>query len=126
MSLSTYPVRTSNPELVAYVVRLQGNTTSDPTLAEPESSGGITAARSTTGVYTLTWTDDPGSYVGAVASLEDTTPANVHDHQVTFDAYASKVLTLTLTDQNGGTPQLVDAATTMYLNLVVFFKRTSL
>lgn len=128
MSMSVYPARVANPELVAYVFRLQGAATSALSMVEPAATSGVTVARTSEGLHTLTWGDDcnPGSYVGATWGLEDTTPANVHDHWVTVDSYASKVLTFTVTDSAGGTPELQDLAATSFLTLVVYFKRTSL
>ncbi len=126
MSLNMYPVRAANPELTMWVLRLQGAATSALSLSEPAASAGITVARTSEGIHTLTFTDDPGNYVGYTWGLEDATPGNVDDHIVAVDNYASKVLTFTVTDLVTGTKELQDLAATSYLTLVLYFKRTSL
>lgn len=123
MTHAAYPVRAGNPEIVEYWIRLQGAGASAPTLAEPSASAGITVARSSAGIYTLTWADDPGNYVGFTYGFEDTTPANLDDHSCIVDNYTSKVLTITVYD---GAPAVDDLESTEYLSLCVAFKRTSL
>lgn len=126
MSLQSCEVRSANFDLVMYVIRLQGNTTSALTLVEPAASSGLTLARTSEGIHTITFSDNPGNYVGFNWGLEDATPGNVDDHIVAVDNYTSKVLTFTVTDLVTGTKELQDLATTSYLTLTLFFKRTNI
>lgn len=127
MTINAYPVRVANPELVVWHFRLQGAATSALSLIEPASTSGVTVARTSEGIHTITFTDDPGNFVGIVGwCFEDTTPANVHDYWAACDSYASKVLTFTVTDVAAGTPELQDLETTSFLCMQVAFKRTGL
>lgn len=126
MALQATPVRSANTELNMVVFRLQGAATSALSLVEPASGAGVTVARTSEGIHTITFDDDPGNYVGSTWGLEDTTPGNVDDHIVAIDSYASKVLTFTVTDLVTGTKELQDLAATSFLTLCVFFKRTAI
>jgi len=123
MALDAYPVRNGQAEVVEYWIKLEGTGASAPTLTFPAASAGISVARTSAGIYTLTWTDDPGTYLCTVPGFEDTTPANLDDHSCIVDNYASKVLTITVYD---GTPAVDDLEANEYLCLKVAFKRTSL
>lgn len=122
MSQEAYPQRATEPELVTHVFRLQGAATS--ALSQVYGPGGVTVARTSEGIHTLTYDESPGTYVGYNWGLEDATPGNVDDHIVAVDNYASKVLTFTVTDLVTGTKELQDLASTSFLTLTVYFKRT--
>lgn len=127
MSLFSNEAYCTNPDLHFTVVRLQGNTTSALTLIEPAASAGLTLARTSEGIHTITFTDNPGNWVGLAGwSFEDPTPGNVDDHWCAVDNYASKVLTFTVTDMAAGTKELQDLATTSFLVMTLAFKRTNL
>ncbi len=119
--LSTSTLRSNQQELVAHVFRLQGAGAAVLTISEPANAAGVSVGRTSAGIYTLTWTDDPGSFVGATYGFEDTTPANLDDHSCITDNYASKVLTFTVYD---GSPAVDDLESTEYLTVVAWFKQT--
>jgi len=123
MGMDAYPVRDLQPEKIEVTCRLLGTGASAPTLEQPAAAAGISVGRTGAGVYTLTFTDDPGTYVGHTPGFECATPANVEDHKVVVHGYSSKVLTFTVYD---GTPAADDLEATEYLILNLEFKRTSL
>jgi hypothetical protein len=74
--------RTSVPEERAIRVRLLGTGAAAPTV---EVGPGITAARTATGVGKLTFSENPGTFVGCSYMLGATTPGDVKGHTVTRD-----------------------------------------
>lgn len=124
MSQEAYPLKSAGEgDLIAHVFRLQGAATS--ALSQVYGPGGVTIARTSEGIHTITYDETPGVYVGCTWGLEDATPGNVDDHIVAVDNYASKVLTFTVTDLAAGTKELQDLAATSFLTLVVYFKQYS-
>lgn len=117
MSLDAFPLRSSEAETYQTEIRLLGTGADVPT---KELGKGITVARTGTGVYTLTWADNPGTFLGWSPGLGAATPADVAGYTVVRDTYASKVLAISLFD---ATAAAVDLAADEYLDISVRFSR---
>lgn len=119
--LDGFPARATQPEIVAHYVRLQGDGASVPVL---EEGVGLTAARIGTGEYRLTFRDPPGRFMGATCGLGAATPAALAGHTVVrgeFDA-ANRRLDLTVFNAADAAH---DLATAEFLDVIVYFARTS-
>lgn len=90
-----FPARESEPEIRHLLVRMVGTGASAPTKVYGQ---GVTIARTSEGLYTLTLTGIPGYFMGYTYGLQASTPANVSGHTIVADDYASKVFTFTLYD----------------------------
>lgn len=116
--LQAYPARSTSPELEEHIVRIQGAGAANPT---NETARGVTVTHVATGQYRMTWAEDPGSFIGATASLEAATPGDVAGHTVIFDTYASNVQDFFVYNS---TFAAHDLAANEYATLRVAFKRT--
>jgi len=123
MALDAYPVRSGIPEVYKYIVRMTGTGASVPTQNYPAASSGVTLARTSAGLFTLTWTDDPGTYLGITGqSFGGTTTINMLNHEAREVSYASKVLTFTVYDDTA----VDDLEAAEFLTLEIAFSRSSL
>lgn len=91
-------VQSPTTALQLQVVSAEG-VTSGPSIASTTSPG-VTVSRTGTGAYRLTWAQDPGNFLGAVASLRAATPGNLAGHTVVLDEYDSTNLILDLVVYN--------------------------
>lgn len=122
MSQHAFPVRSAQPELVAHPVRALG-VTSGPSITK-ELGDGLTVTRTGAGAYRLTWSENPGTFVVAVGSLQAATPGDLAGHTMIFDTWDSTNLRLDLVVYNA-TFAAHDLVANEYLDIVVWFKRTS-
>lgn len=126
--LDAFAIKSTQPEVVATIVRLQGAGAADPT---KEEGVGITATRTGTGVYRLTWTENPGRFLGACFTFGAATPADIAGHTAARDTWDSANFRLDFTVFNnadagtGAAPAATDLATDEYVDVLVFHARTS-
>jgi hypothetical protein len=85
MSQQAFRSWSAQPELVAHPVRALG-VTSGPEITK-QLGDGLTVTRTGTGAYRLTWSENPGTFVCAVGSLQAATPANLAGHTMIFDTW---------------------------------------
>lgn len=122
MSLQAFPVRGTQPEVVNHYVRAIGETTG-PEIVK-QLGDGVTVTRTGAGAYRITWSENPGTFVLAQATLAAATPANLAGHTVVFDTWDSTNLRLDLVVYNA-TFAAHDLVDDEYLNITAVFKRTS-
>lgn len=82
---------------------------------------GVTVTYVGSGVVNLVFANAPGTFIGAIASVQAATPGNIDTYTVTFDTYDSSTLTLPLTLSEAGTPTDLDA--NEYCTCLLFFYR---
>ena len=128
MALDEKPFRITEPETYALPIVLVGNAV--PTNVPTKTIGkGVTITRTGVGAYTLTFSDNPGNFLGfAGASFQDATLAGVAG----LDAFPG-----TFTAANGSTPATLtvgvfltttatDLTSAMTCCLTLLFKRAFL
>ena len=120
MAQDAYPVRATAPECREHVIRLLGTGASAPTV---QYGYGVTCTRTAAGVYKLTWSENPGVFLGASATLAAATPGDIKNHSVVFDTYDATTRTLELTFWDASAAAH-DLAAVEYLHLIVRFKQT--
>lgn len=114
-----YDGKSSEPELRSVWARLLGTGAAAPTKVYGK---GITVARTGVGVYTLTFTGSPGTWVGANVSLEATTPAGLAVFSVVVTATSSTVTTVNLYNAAAA---LTDLAAAQWINLSLNYKASN-
>jgi hypothetical protein len=104
-----------------YRIRLLG--TGNGTAPTVDLGQGITCTWIATGRVTLTWRDNPGTFIGfAGADFRDTTQANVKGYTASAGLYPATASTFTLeVDFWNAAQAAVDLATTNYLDLSFAF-----
>ena len=119
--LNAYPQRSSEPEVVCHHVRLLGTGAANPT---KQLGAGIAATRTSEGLYKLTWSDNPGTFVGVSHCFGAATPADLVGHTCvrdTFDTSAYSLEVRVADDADAADDLEADE----YLDLQVYFKRTA-
>lgn len=110
-------------ELRWYHLRLLGTGAAHPT---KELGYGMTVTRTAVGVFRITWTSNPGAFVGFTWGLGAATMSDVKGHTVTRDTFdtTNAVYTLDLSLWSAS-----DAADELnaneYMDVVIWFKETS-
>jgi len=122
MSLDTYPLRCNIPETYFYIARLLGANGAALTAEEPDLSRGVTHARTSEGLYTMTWAANPGRFIGAWGSFGAATMADIDDYQFGRDTWDSSGFVLTYTVYAVTTA--ADLIADQYLDLIVAFSRS--
>ena len=122
MSLNAFPVLSNEPELVAHVVRLQGAGAADFTV--DVGGSGMSVARDGAGVHTITWSDNPGVFIGWSWSIGAATPTDVDGYSIVREAYSSSAYTMQFNVLTEG-QAAHDLSTSEWIDLVIYFKRTS-
>jgi hypothetical protein len=117
--LDADPVKSPTPGLQTHVVRFVGGAAA--VTKETGGGEGITVTYVGSGVVNLVWAKSPGTFVGAIGSVQAATPNNVDTYTVTFDTFDTSTNTLPLTLSEGGTP--TDLAAGEYCTCVLFFYR---
>ena len=90
------PVRSQSALVTDHVIKAVGGSAAVTKVTGPD----VTITRTGTGAYLLTWAADPGNSLGAVASLQATTPGDVAGHTVICGPYVSASKTMTVTVYN--------------------------
>ena len=117
MALDSYVMKSSQGELIAWPIRLLGTGASAPTV---EKGVGITCTRTDTGDYTVTWSELPGTFITALATLRAATPNDLAGHTIVLDTFASNALPMTLANASDAAH---DLAANEYIDIVAFFAR---
>lgn len=124
---SAYPVRSSQPEVRYEVIRLLGANGAAPTV---EEGVGVTATRAGEGSYAITWSQDPGRFLGWSASFGAATPGNIAGYTAvrdTFDVTNKKLPFIVYSNPDagtGGAPTAADIIASEYIDIVVAFAKT--
>lgn len=122
MPQDAYPPLSTVPEEVRVAVRLLGTGASAPTKVVGQ---GITVTRTGAGVYKLTFSESPGTFVMPDGvSLQAATPGDIKNHSVVFDTWDSstKAIEVTFWDASAVAH---DLAADEWLSFFLVFKRTS-
>ena len=133
--MDAFPFRLQPSGIVGMMVRLRGTGAAIPTVemgpkGEPKTGDnpGVTMARSSAGVYTLTITERPGKHVGTLVTHSIIgTPTATTARLVQVDRLMTGLF-VGIYVSNPGTeavaPSLVDLATTDMVTLILLFKQT--
>jgi len=121
MSMNAYPPRDTTPEIECHHVRLLGTGAADPT---KQIGRGISVTRTSAGLYKLTWSENPGTFVGLSATFGAATPADLAGHTIVRDTFDTSAFTLEVL-MSGATEVAHDLAANEYIDLQVYFTRTS-
>lgn len=120
--IGAYPARATVPEVWLHPVRLLGTGAAAPT---KELGNGIAVTRTAEGVYKLTWSENPGVFVGLVGHVfGDATPADVKGHTLTRDTYDATAYSIEVSVWDS-VFAADDLDATEYLDLLFAFKRTA-
>jgi phenolic acid decarboxylase len=121
MALDGFDVRSNKAGLRLEVVTMEGTGAAAPTkLYGP----GMTITRTSEGLYKITWTDNPGTFLGMTYSLGAATPSAVSGHTVTYDDYvaSTKSIEVLFAEQDFS---IFDLADNEYATLVFLFATTA-
>lgn len=120
--MDKYPVRANEPETQKHNIVLEGGSSAVSIFA---GGRGMTITRDGTGVYTLAFTENPGTFLGWKWALGAATPANVATVRAIRDEYDSATYSLqfTLYDDDA-TPAAHDLAADEYLDIELTFKQS--
>lgn len=118
MALDSFPTRFAQHEVVMHVVRFVGGAAA---ATKVDGTGqGVTVTYVGSGVINLEWEENPGTFLGAVFSVQAATPNNVDTYTVTADEFDTSTYTLPITLSEGGTP--TDLAASEWCSCLVMFK----
>ena len=120
MALEAYPTRATSPEVVEHHFRLLGGTTA--VTKESGSAPGVTAAYSTTGTYTLTFTQDPGTFLNWGYGLGAATPGDLAGHTAIRDTWDTTNHVFTFIVYNASFAAH-DLAANEYIDITLRFQR---
>jgi len=122
MSGDAYPVRSSEPESRERTIRLLGVNNADPT---KEVGKGVTVTRTAEGVYLITWTRDPGYFMGVKGYMfGGLVAADCKGYTATRGLYSATAYTLSISVWNS-TFAAADIIADQYLDITIAFKATS-
>jgi hypothetical protein len=113
------PVRSTTAGLQMHVIRFVGGAAA--VTKQTGTGEGVTVTYVGSGVVNLVWTHSPGTFVGALFSVQAATPADIDTYTVTADTWDSSAKTLPITLSEAGTP--TDLAADEYCTCVVMFFR---
>ena len=120
MAYNAYPLLATQPEVRLHVIRLLGTGASVPT---KEYGDGVTVTRGGAGVYTLTWADTPGIFLGMFPGLAAVAPGDIDRFSVVREEYvpATRAIQFTVYSEAGAA---TDLAAAQRLDLILLFKQT--
>lgn len=121
MSLDAYPVKSNEAEVKVHLVTYQGagaaNMTTD------NGGRGITLTRDSTGVFTMTWADNPGNFLGWSWAIGGATVTNVDGFDIVREAYNATAFTLQFNILTEG-QAAHDLSTTEFVDIQLWFQST--
>jgi hypothetical protein len=117
-----FPVRSNIVEGSQQFVRFVGGTTAVTKVAGTGS--GITVTYIGTGIVDLTWTENPGTFLGLVATFQATTAADVKGHTVVPGVFDTSTRTVRLNITNAS-EALHDLAALEWLSVLAIFKKAN-
>lgn len=110
----------SEPEFRSYFIKFVGGAAA----VTKVFGQGVTVTYSATGIVNLTWTENPGNFLGATFGFQATTASAVKGYTCVPGVYNASTKTLTL-NITGATEVLTDLAALQWLNCWVMFKASS-
>ena len=120
MSFEAYESRSDHPETWDHLVQLVGVTSS----VAKSLGRGVTASRTSTGVYKLVFASNPGIAMLATATLRATTMTALAGFTVVFGAYDATNFAQSLTVFNASATA-TDLAALQWVDLVLSFKNAA-
>jgi len=118
--MDAYELRGTQPETVHHFVRFVGGTTAVTKTHGP----GMSVTYIGTGIVDLTWTENPGTFLGMTWGMQATTVAALKGYTIVCGDYNATTRTLRL-NINNSSFALADLAALQWAMLSVFFKQTS-
>ena len=115
-----YPPRSSIPEERKFRVRILGVNGS----LTQQLGQGVTATRTGEGEYLLTWSKNPGTFVGWSYGFGAATPGDLAGYTAVRDTYNSTTWTLPFIVYSD-TPAAADLVADQYIDITVEFAATS-
>lgn len=112
--------KASVPEVRAYKVRILGVNGS----LTQQLGQGVTATRTGEGAYRLTWSKNPGTFVGWYYGFGAATPADLAGYTAVRDTYNSSTWVLDFVVYSD-TPAAADLVADQYIDITVEFAATS-
>jgi hypothetical protein len=123
MGKDTYPSHETEAEVRDFFIRILGAGAGNPTLV---NGAGVTVTWVSTGLYEITWKEDPKNYLGLGGFMfEATTPGALSGYTVVAGNYNASTKKLRVSVYNATVATtLADLAAAQWLNLTVKFKET--
>ncbi len=120
--MDAYPLRATSPEVQFHPVLLTGTGAAAPT--KTLGGNGLTVSRTSAGLYLLTWSENPGTFLGMVYGLGADTPSALVGFTLVRDTFttASNSIEIRLTNTSDA---VTDLAAAQYIDLIFMFKRTA-
>ncbi len=116
-----YEPRSSIPDERKYRIRLLGANGTDPTA---ELGVGVAVTRTGEGEYLITWSANPGTFIGWSCSFGAATPGDLKGYTAVRDTYDSSALTLAFIVYNS-TFTAADLIANQYADIYVEFSTNS-
>lgn len=123
MSFDAFDTYSGQPSLTSHFVKFVGGTTAVTKVAG--TGPGITVTYIGTGIVDLTFRDNPGTFLGLVATFQATTASGVKGYTVVPGVFNTTTLTVRL-NITGASESLVDLAALQWLNVMMFVKRNNI
>ena len=121
MGHQPYPLRGTQPELVAHPVSMEGTGASAPTKLY---GNGVTITRTSEGLYKLTWASNPGTLVAWTSGLGAATPSALAGHTLSRDTFDSSAYSVEILLSEAD-DSVVDLADNQFIDCVFWFKTTA-
>lgn len=115
------PTKTSVSEERIYRLRILGTGAADPTI---EVGQGMTVDETATGVYQITWTSGPGTFIGWHYGFGAATPGDLKGFTAVRDTYDTTNFVLPFTVFNASATA-ADLAANQYMDITVLFSESS-
>lgn len=114
-------MRSQSALVTDHIIKAVGGTAAVTKVTGPD----VTVTRTGTGAYLLTWAADPGNSLGAVASLQATTVADLAGHTVICGPYVPATMTMVVKVTNAA-DAAHDLAALEWFNVRAAFSFSSL
>lgn len=118
--MDLFPVRANVVEGSLQFVKFVGGTAAVTKVTGTGS--GISVTYISTGIVDLAWSENPGTFLGMVATFQATTASGVKGYTVVPGVFNATTFKLRL-NITGASESLVDLAALQWLNCLVFFKK---
>jgi hypothetical protein len=92
----SFPKKGTNPGEVEHTIRVVGGASAITKVYGP----GVSVTYVGSGAFTLTWAENPGTFLGFTYGLQATTPGDVKGHTVVCGAFNTTAFTLGVTLYN--------------------------
>lgn len=118
MAQGAYRSKSRQAGLLSIPVRMVGTGASAPT---KEVGSGFAITRVSAGLYRLTFSENPGTFVCANATLQAATPAGLAGHTLVCDTWDTTNLRLDVLMSNAS-DAAHDLEANEYINMIICFK----